>query len=277
MFYTSFAEDAGATNDYISILRPAAGETVLDVGAYCGLSVIAFARAVGPTGKIYAFEPDPANFAALTKNIDEAKLANVVLKNAALSSTEGTLLFSSEGNMGSAIVGEARLRGAAIEIRSERLKSLYESGEIARIDVVKADIEGAEYALLEDSVDVIRKTRARWAIELLADPVSKVGVDVDRVRSIFDHVGYVSYLQPASESAAAPTLFTFPDDRVPASRELMSAGKTNVQLLSEAQASLAQHAAALSALQQSYRELVQAQERRPDSIRHRVRSLFSGR
>lgn len=219
MYYTSFAEDVGATADYLAYLRPAPGETVLDVGAYCGYSVLAFSRAVGPAGRVYAFEPDPDNFAALERNVGEAKACNVHLRNAALSDRSGSLPFSSEGNMGSAIVREAGSRGRAIEVRSERLAALLQAGEVPRFDVAKIDIEGAEYALLEDCVDVVRETKARWAVEMHVDPVTGRDIDVDRIRSIFDEAGYLSYLQCASDCAAAPTLFAYPDGRFPATAQ----------------------------------------------------------
>ena len=277
MFYTSFAEDVGATEDYLAYLRPSSGETVLDIGAYCGYSVLAFSRAVGPLGKVIAFEPDPKNFAALEKNVRETQAGNVVLRNAALSSSSGPLLFSSEGNMGSAIVGERSDRGETIEIRSERLRLLFESGEIGSFDVAKVDIEGAEYSLLEDSIDVIRKTKARWAIELHADPVTKEGVDVDRVRSIFDHLGYLSYLQPASSTAAAPTLFTFPDDRFPAALEDRPARNIAKQRLYDAEASLARQDAAYKDLELAYKDLELAYNRRLGSFGHRLRFLLVGK
>src|ERR1017187_7387482 len=50
-----------------NIIRP--GMTFLDVGAHVGHYTLLAARLVGPTGHVYAFEPEPENYAILTKNI----------------------------------------------------------------------------------------------------------------------------------------------------------------------------------------------------------------
>ncbi len=49
------------------IIKP--GDIVLDIGANIGYYTLIFARCVGPTGHVYAFEPDPGSFALLQKNV----------------------------------------------------------------------------------------------------------------------------------------------------------------------------------------------------------------
>jgi hypothetical protein len=71
LFFTSMAEDIGATLDYIKYLQPKPGDVVLDVGAYCGLSALTFSRAVGQEGVVITIEPDPRNFAALELNLQD--------------------------------------------------------------------------------------------------------------------------------------------------------------------------------------------------------------
>jgi FkbM family methyltransferase len=210
IFYTSIAEDIGATRDYIDYLAPQEGEVVLDVGAYCGLSVLAFSRAVGRSGKVIAFEPDPRNYEALKMNLTQAGSSNVVVENKAVSGTAGTLLFSSEGNMGSAIVPVETERGTAIEVESTTLRDVVERHKLDQVGVIKLDIEGAEYGVIENSGDIIEKIGARWAVELHGDPLTGTPVNVDRIRSIFDRLGYLTVLQLGSETAAATTVFAFP-------------------------------------------------------------------
>ena len=61
------------------------GDVVLDVGANVGYFTLIFARLVGPNGKVYAFEPDPDNFALLKKNVEMNGYKNVVLVQNAVS------------------------------------------------------------------------------------------------------------------------------------------------------------------------------------------------
>jgi FkbM family methyltransferase len=213
LYYTSLAEDFGATRDYMRYLMPREGEIVLDVGAYCGLSVLTFARAVGPSGKVIAFEPDPRNFEALKTNVAESGTQNVVIENKAMSGSAGQLLFSSEGNMGSAIVAKETERGKVIEVECTTLRDVVARYQLTKVGVVKLDIEGAEYGVIENSADVIRDIGARWAVELHYNPVTGLPVDVDKVRRVFDQLGYLTFLQRDSDTAAAPTLFAYPADK----------------------------------------------------------------
>ena len=45
------------------------GDVVLDIGANIGYYTLIFAKLVGNSGKVFAFEPEPENFKILQKNI----------------------------------------------------------------------------------------------------------------------------------------------------------------------------------------------------------------
>lgn len=49
-------------------LRP--GQVAYDVGAHVGFTAMLMAKAVGPTGRVLAFEPDPDNFELLARNVE---------------------------------------------------------------------------------------------------------------------------------------------------------------------------------------------------------------
>src|SRR5512138_2867115 len=55
------------------------GMVVVDIGANIGYYTLLFARLVGPQGRVIAFEPDPATFALLKKNVDSNQHRNVEL------------------------------------------------------------------------------------------------------------------------------------------------------------------------------------------------------
>ena len=67
--FTALPEPECTSETYLQHARLAPGDLVLDLGAYCGGTTLAFARAVGPGGHVVAFEPDPANAAALRENV----------------------------------------------------------------------------------------------------------------------------------------------------------------------------------------------------------------
>src|SRR5665647_3509078 len=63
------AFEVGTVRAYEKLIKP--GNIVLDIGANIGAHVLHLARAVGPQGKLYAFEPTDYAFDKLNKNIAE--------------------------------------------------------------------------------------------------------------------------------------------------------------------------------------------------------------
>lgn len=57
-------------------LRP--GDRVIDAGANIGVHALAFARAVGPAGRVIAFEPQPPIFQVMCANMAMNGLQNVL-------------------------------------------------------------------------------------------------------------------------------------------------------------------------------------------------------
>jgi hypothetical protein len=72
---------------FVSHLRE--GMTVMDVGANLGLYSLLISRAVGPSGKVYAFEPVPEIFARLKEHIALNNATNVIPVPIALSDEKG--------------------------------------------------------------------------------------------------------------------------------------------------------------------------------------------
>src|SRR4030042_4007070 len=77
------------------------GDTVVDIGAHIGYYTLLAARIVGDTGKVYAFEPDPANHDVLVGNIKLNGFQNVVTVRKAISDKNGQIeLYLNEKNTG---------------------------------------------------------------------------------------------------------------------------------------------------------------------------------
>src|ERR1039457_3574457 len=53
-----------------------AGDSFVDIGAFHGLYTVAVGKRVGKEGRVYAFEPDPANFSFLKEHITLNHLEN---------------------------------------------------------------------------------------------------------------------------------------------------------------------------------------------------------
>jgi FkbM family methyltransferase len=137
-------------------LKP--GEIAIDCGANVGVYTSILAR-TGAT--VYAFEPDPAAFEALSKKLAAAK--NVNLLNQAVGAFDGTVQLFRHTNFADDPLTNSQSSSTlpfkgnvdpshGIEIRQIRLSSFVRAlGR--RIAIMKVDIEGGEFSLLRDLAD----------------------------------------------------------------------------------------------------------------------------
>lgn len=120
------------------------GWTVLDVGANIGYYTLIFSKLVGETGKVFAFEPDPENFALLKRNVEENFCKNVVLVKKALSNITGkTKLFIDEENKGDHKTYDTRDGRKSIIVDSVSLDDFFINFK-GKINFIKIDIQGGE-------------------------------------------------------------------------------------------------------------------------------------
>jgi len=153
------------------------GDVVLDIGANIGYYTLIFASLVGEKGKVYAFEPDPTNFALLKKNVEINGYNNVVLVPKAVSDKSGIVkLYLCEENKGDHRIYNSGEGRNSIEVTSVRLDDYFDKNQ--HIDFIKMDIQGAEGLALQgmqkllkrnDSVKIITEF---WPIGLKRSGIS---------------------------------------------------------------------------------------------------------
>ena len=68
-------------------IRP--GDVVVDIGANIGYYTLLAARAAGPQGHVYAFEPERGNYGLLTRNLAENGYTNVSAHDTAVMAQSG--------------------------------------------------------------------------------------------------------------------------------------------------------------------------------------------
>ncbi|HEY6454237.1 MAG TPA: FkbM family methyltransferase [Steroidobacteraceae bacterium] len=127
-----------------SLVQP--GDCVLDIGANIGLYSLALSRAVGSTGRVIAFEPDPDNAVLLRKNLDANGCGNVtVIEDALGDESKDVNLYESDDNRGALSTSDVLGVGEehAIRVRMRRGDAvLAQLGVQPRL--AKIDVEGAE-------------------------------------------------------------------------------------------------------------------------------------
>jgi len=128
------------------------GGTVYDIGANVGFYTLIASRAVGPTGRVVAFEPSPRNLGFLYHHLNLNHNTNVQVMDLAVSDSEGVARF---------LVGKdpriSQITAAGdITVHTTSLDRLM--GELPLPDLIEMDIEGAEYLALRGAEQLLRKS-----------------------------------------------------------------------------------------------------------------------
>ncbi|MFZ0591991.1 MAG: FkbM family methyltransferase [Bryobacteraceae bacterium] len=129
------------------LLKP--GDVVYDIGANIGYHTALFASLAGSSGKVYAFEPQPALLPNLRRTI--AGMPTATLLELGLSNTESCLELHvpSHGYHMLASMGDPGVDSHVVVCKTAMLDKLRASGEIAAPDFIKIDVEGAEPLVFE--------------------------------------------------------------------------------------------------------------------------------
>lgn len=130
-----------------------ATEPILDVGAHIGLFAL-YVRSFNDTIPVYALEPETDNFALLNINIEDNKFKKVKTFEIALGDRSGDthLLVSVDSHnhrlVGSATdeyIEESDEQPVTQVVHMQTLTDFLHDNKIAKISLLKMDIEGGEY------------------------------------------------------------------------------------------------------------------------------------
>lgn len=141
------------------------GQVVFDIGAHVGYYTLLAARLVGDAGRVYAFEPEPKNFALLQQNITLNGYRNVIAVNEAVTDSCGPReLFLSGLDNGFHSLFQLKLRQdpnpRGVSIDATTLDAFTERLGWPRIDVIKMDIEGGETAAFQGMERLLERSPA---------------------------------------------------------------------------------------------------------------------
>lgn len=126
---------------------------ILDCGAHVGLASIYFATKY-PNSTIHAFEADPTIAKILAENINSFGLKSVNIHPQAVWTNEEGVGFNKSGDDSGFICAEEP--GSPQKIPSIRLKQFIEN---QHVDLLKLDIEGAEYDVIRDCDEVLANVK----------------------------------------------------------------------------------------------------------------------
>jgi FkbM family methyltransferase len=139
------------------------GETIVDCGAYIGEFTLYAAKAVGPSGRVIAFEPDPVIFRKLMANIELNGLKNITALNKGLWSKPGTLKFVGDSIKGYSFMSAEKDAGA-IDVPVVSLDDELCRLNIKKVDLIKMDVEGAEIEAVKGAARTLKEQGVDLAI-----------------------------------------------------------------------------------------------------------------
>ena len=193
--------------------RLAPGMVFVDVGANIGELSLFASRRVGPSGRVYAFEPEPSIAATLRRHVEMNRAANVEVEAIALSDRSGELPLylrpptevGREKNDGLATLIAAPGAIKVSTVRVDRFDDWTEGVQLAHLDVLKVDIEGGELAFLEGASESIRRFRPGIVVEASRPSLEAAGFRCADLIERIQALGYrIQLIDPAGSARALP-------------------------------------------------------------------------
>jgi FkbM family methyltransferase len=176
-------------------VRP--GSVCIDAGANFGAVTMLLAGAVGPSGRVHAFEPVPAVRARLVEHVAANGFdAIVAVHEEALAAENGTATFhvaaDAEFNQGLGSLLHASRPGemSEIPVRTLRLDDFVERAKLERLDWIKMDVQGAEPLLLAGARRVLERFRPSLVLEVAAGELAVIGCSPRDLLADLERGGY---------------------------------------------------------------------------------------
>ncbi|MQA86924.1 MAG: FkbM family methyltransferase [Streptosporangiales bacterium] len=184
------------------------GSACIDVGAEYGLYTYVLARLVGPGGTVHSIEPLPGPFRFLSAGIRASGCHNVRKYRVALGEQSGQGVLSLPWRRGLPVHGRAFLTtgakglGPNVEFGSARdvatdvltLDELCAREGVERVDFIKADVEGAEAALLHGGQSTLEAHRPALLLEIEERHLAKYGAEPTEIVDFLAGRGYAMYV-----------------------------------------------------------------------------------
>ena len=172
-------------------------DVCMDVGANTGYYTMLMAAAAR-RGAVHAFEPVKLNWHLLECGVLLNGFEHVTVNHAALADRDGSLEFSVavDGAYSSIVPVGRKDEARRVTVAASRLDSYVEARRLPRVDVLKADVEGAEPLVLDGASGLLSNpARAPRVImlELYDVNLQPYGSSVPRVIDRMRGYGYSPY------------------------------------------------------------------------------------
>lgn len=201
--YLLGAFERSTVNAYRKFLTP--GGTALDIGANIGAHTLPMAHAVGPAGRVYAFEPTRYAFSKLARNValNPGLAPRIRLEQAMLSDRDDSspppALYSSwslgaaDGSRHPKHLGQLKDTSGAV-IR--KLDTWAEHQELPAVDFIKIDVDGNEVEVLRGAQRTLTRYRPKILMEFMPYGLEENGHSLKELVELLKTAGYGIFSVP---------------------------------------------------------------------------------
>lgn len=200
------------------------GDVCVDIGASYGTYTVPLARLASPGGWVHAFEPRSRSRAVLAGAVAGLTRGNVTVHPVALADHDGVeTIVTPRRRWLLPVPGRTFLKGPlgdgyyddfagefggaserAIDVRT--LDGFVRDGRIARVDLVKIDVEGAELRVCRGAEETLTRFRPVVVCEVEDRHTRKYGHGADEVLAWFEGHGYRAHVLRSGELRRTETV-----------------------------------------------------------------------
>lgn len=209
-------------------------DVFVDVGANVGYYSILAAKA---GAHVYAFEPIPATYQRLCRNIEINQLATVRTFCAGLGEKADSKIFYYNqmcSSSSSRVNLACHFEGTAVQVECPivTLDEICVQEKIDRVDLIKCDVEGGELSVFRGGVETLKKHRPYVLCEMLRKWTAKFHYHPNEIIQLFSSLGYICVALPGSntggyilehmlETTEEQNFLFVPNEKMPELRSLL--------------------------------------------------------
>ena len=187
LYYVRELLESGREATFVTLLKSsiATGMTVVEAGAHMGYVTLQSARAVGLTGRVFAFEANPRAVPLIERNLADNDLDDrVTVIPLALADIPGRHAFYLSGGGDTSSLHRPEGESECIEVTVTTLDAWLDPD--VRVDVVKLDIEGGEVAALRGMRETLERAGPRLTVFAECNPpmLERFGSSVEELVEI---------------------------------------------------------------------------------------------
>jgi FkbM family methyltransferase len=171
-------------------------DTIFDIGANIGWYSNHLSKKL-PGATIYSFEPIPETFAQVKKNTELNKSNNIILNNFAFSDAVQTLTFYYSPTITGASSSQNITENDGmikLECQANTIDNFVKENNIAKLDFIKCDVEGAEFMVYKGGAVTFEKHTPVIFTEMLRKWAAKFNYHPNDIIDFFTKFGYNCYI-----------------------------------------------------------------------------------